>query len=136
MNSFLKSLFVIAVTATTVAAQASWDVSVASNNNEYLYASADSYAADGDLRFARQMTSSATPDANGFLYLETIAQFSCTKNAIQVVKATGFKTWDDNGQSVDSLLGMWRVVKNGSNEQVMLNKLCNTSLADATKFNN
>lgn len=54
MNSFLKSLFVIAVTATTVAAQASWDVSVASNNNEYLYASADSYAADGDLRFARQ----------------------------------------------------------------------------------
>jgi hypothetical protein len=70
------------------------------------------------------------------LYLETIAQFSCTKNAIQVVKATGFKTWDDNGQSVDSLLGMWCVVKNGSNEQVMLNKLCNTSLADASKFTN
>jgi hypothetical protein len=53
-----------------------------------------------------------------------------------VVKATGFKTWDDNGQSVDSLLGMWRAVKNGSNEQVMLNKLCNTSLADASKFTN
>jgi hypothetical protein len=70
------------------------------------------------------------------LYVETIAQFSCTKNAMKVVKATGFKTWDDNGQSVDSMLGAWRDVKNGSNEQVMLNKLCTTSVAEASNFTN
>jgi hypothetical protein len=136
MNTTLKSLFVVAMAASSLAAQAAWDMTVASNNNQYLYAAADSYAADGDLRFSRQMTSNETPDTNGFLYLETIAQFSCTKNAMQVVKATGFKTWDDNGQSVDSMLGAWRDIKNGSNEQVMLNKLCNTSVADASKFSN
>ena len=136
MNTTFKSLIVIAIAVSSLAAQAAWDMTVASNNNDYLYASADSYAADGDLRFSSQMTSNATPDANGFLYLETIAQFSCTKNAMQVVKATGFKTWDDNGQSVDSMLGSWREVKNGSNEQVMLNKLCNTSVAEASKFTN
>lgn len=136
MNTAFKSLIVIAMAASSLAAQAAWDMTVASNNNDYLYASADSYAADGDLRFSSQMTSNATPDANGFLYLETIAQYSCTKNAMQVVKATGFKTWDDNGQSVDSMLGSWREVKNGSNEQVMLNKLCNTSVAEASKFTN
>ena len=136
MNTTFKSFIVIAMAASSLAAQAAWDMTVASNNNDYLYASADSYAADGDLRFSSQMTSNATPDANGFLYLETIAQYSCTKNAMQVVKATGFKTWDDNGQSVDSMLGSWREVKNGSNEQVMLNKLCNTSVAEASKFTN
>lgn len=136
MNTTFKSLIVIVMAASSLAAQAAWDMTVASNNNDYLYASADSYAADGDLRFSSQMTSNATPDANGFLYLETIAQYSCTKNAMQVVKATGFKTWDDNGQSVDSMLGSWREVKNGSNEQVMLNKLCNTSVAEASKFTN
>lgn len=136
MNTTFKTLIVIVMAASSLAAQAAWDMTVASNNNDYLYASADSYAADGDLRFSSQMTSNATPDANGFLYLETIAQFSCTKNAMQVVKATGFKTWDDNGQSVDSMLGSWREVKNGSNEQVMLNKLCNTSVAEASKFTN
>lgn len=136
MNTTFKSFIVIAMAASSLAAQAAWDMTVASNSNDYLYASADSYAADGDLRFSSQMTSNATPDDNGFLYLETIAQFSCTKNAMQVVKATGFKTWDDNGQSVDSMLGSWREVKNGSNEQVMLNKLCNTSVAEASKFTN
>ena len=113
MSTILKNLIVIAMTSSAIAAQASWDVTVGSNNNEYLYASADSFAADGNLRFARQMTSTDTPDANGFLYVETIAQFNCTKNAMQVVKAVGFKSWDDNGQSVDSMLGSWRDIKNG-----------------------
>ena len=79
MSTILKNLIVIAMTSSAIAAQASWDVTVGSNNNEYLYASADSFAADGNLRFARQMTSTDTPDANGFLYVETIAQFNCTK---------------------------------------------------------
>ena len=124
-----KALSTLFVAMTSFGAHAAWDMNVAALNNDYLYASADSYAADGDLRFSSQMTSNATPDANGFLYLETIAQFSCTKNAMQVVKATGFKTWDDNGQAVDSMLGAWTDVKNGTNEQAMLNKLCNTSVA-------
>jgi len=136
MNTTFKSFIVISMSSSSFAAQVAWDMTVASNYNDYLYASADSYAAGGDLRFSSQMTSNATPDSNGFLYLETIAQFSCTKNAMQVVKATGFKTWDYNGHSVDSMLGSWREVKNGSNEQVMLNKLCNTSVAEASKFTN
>ena len=134
MSTILKNLIVIAMTSSAIAAQASWDVTVGSNNNEYLYASADSFAADGNLRFARQMTSTDTPDANGFLYVETIAQFNCTKNAMQVVKAVGFKSWDDNGQSVDSMLGSWRDIKNGTNEQILLNKLCNTAIADASHY--
>jgi hypothetical protein len=136
MNTVLKSLFVASIAASSLAAQAAWDLTIASNNDQYLYASADSYVAEGDLRFSRQMTSNAAPDVNGFLYVETIAQFSCTKNAMKVVKATGFKTWDDNGQSVDSMLGAWRDVKSGSNEQVMLNKLCTTSVAEASNFTN
>ena len=134
MSTILKNLIVIAMTSSAIAAQATWDVTVGSNNNEYLYASADSFAADGNLRFARQMTSTDTPDANGFLYVETIAQFNCTKNAMQVVKAVGFKSWDDNGQSVDSMLGSWRDIKNGTNEQILLNKLCNTAIADASQY--
>jgi hypothetical protein len=53
-----------------------------------------------------------------------------------LVKATGFKSWDDIGVSIDQTMGKWNVVKAGSPEQIMLNKLCNQSVADASSFVN
>ena len=85
MNTVLKSLFVASIAASSLVAQAAWDLTIASNNDQYLYASADSYVAEGDLRFSRQMTSNAAPDVNGFLYVETIAQCheGCQSNGLQ-----------------------------------------------------
>jgi hypothetical protein len=47
------------------------------------------------------MISTDRPDTNGFLYVENVAQYSCQKNAYQLVKAIGYKTWDDQGTSID-----------------------------------
>jgi hypothetical protein len=82
------------------------------------------------------MISTNEPDANGFVYVENIAQYNCQKNAYQLVKSVGFKSWDDKGVSIDQAMGKWNVVKASSPEQLMLNQLCKQSVADASSFVN
>jgi hypothetical protein len=75
------------------------------------------------------MASNDKPNKDGFLYVESIAQYSCMKHAYQIVLETGYKTWDAAGQPVDKNLGVWKEIKNGSPEQSLLNKMCVTFLA-------
>ena len=136
MNTSIYKLIAIssfAMLATT--SHAAWDINIAQDKSQLLAASS-SFTADGDLRFAAQMLSTNEPDANGFVYVENLAKYNCQKNAYQLVKATGFKSWDDIGVSIDQTMGKWNVVKAGSPEQIMLNKLCNQSVADASSFVN
>jgi hypothetical protein len=130
-TSFTKFFAAASVSLFATFAHATWDYSVSQDQTQLL-ASSGSFAADGDLRFASQMISTDRPDANGFLYVENIAQYSCQKNAYQLVKAVGYKSWDDQGANIDHALGKWMPVKLGSPEQTMLNKLCNLSVADAS----
>ena len=130
-TSFAKFIAAVSVSLFASLAHATWDFSVSQDQTQLL-ASSGSFAADGDLRFASQMVSTNQPDANGFLYVENIAQYSCQKNAYQLVKAIGFKSWDDQGTAIDSAMGKWMPVKAGSPEQTMMNKLCNLSVADAS----
>ncbi len=130
-TSFAKFFAAVSVSMFASFAHATWDYSVTQDQTKLL-ASSGSFAADGDLRFASQMISTNQPDANGFVYVENIAQYSCQKNAYQLVKAIGFKSWDDKGASIDQAMGKWMPVKAGTPEQSMMNKLCNLSLADAS----
>lgn len=130
-TSFAQKLIASSMLAVASLAHAGWDVSINEGQSQLL-AATSSFATDGELRFASQMVSTDTPDANGFLYVENIAQYSCDKNAYQLVKATGFKSWDDQGVSIDNALGKWMPVVAGTSQQVMLNKLCKISVADAS----
>ena len=136
MNTSIYKLIAIssiAMLATT--SHAAWDINIAQDKSQLLAASS-SFTADGDLRFAAQMLSTNEPDANGFVYVENIVQYNCQKNAYQLVKSTGFKSWDDKGVSLDQAMGKWINVKAGTPEQLMLNKLCNQSFADASSIIN
>ena len=134
-TSIIKLIAISSITLLASVSHAAWDISISDDKSQLLVAS-NSFAADGDLRFASQMISNNEPDANGFLYVENIAQYNCQKGAYQLVKAIGFTSWDDKGVSIDQAMGKWNVVKAGSPEQVMLNKLCNQSVADASSFIN
>lgn len=133
IKSFAKHIALSSLFACVSLSHAGWDVTINEGQNQLL-ASSNSFAADGQLRFAAQMISTDTPDANGYLYVENIAQYNCEKNTYQLVKATGFKSWDDQGVSIDSALGKWMPVVGGTSQQVMMNKLCNFSIADASSF--
>ena len=136
MNTSIFKLIAISSLAVLASvSHAAWDISISQDKSQLLAASS-SFAADGELRFASQMISTNEPDANGFVYVENLAQYNCPKNAYQLVKAIGFKSWDDKGVSIDQAMGKWNVVKAGSPEQLMLNKLCNQSMADASSFIN
>jgi hypothetical protein len=134
-TSIFKLIAISSITLLASVSHAAWDISISDDKSQLLVAS-NSFAADGDLRFASQMISNNEPDANGFLYVENIAQYNCQKRAYQLVRAIGFKSWDDKGVSIDQAMGKWNVVKAGSPEQLMLNKLCNQSMADASSFIN
>ena len=128
MFKSIRNLFAILIFLNSLAAQSAWDISESSSDRQ-LFASAQSLAADGELRFVKQMTSNDKPNKDGFLYVESIAQYSCMKQAYQIVLETGYKTWDAAGQPVDKNLGAWKEIKNGSPEQSLLNKMCVTFLA-------
>jgi hypothetical protein len=134
-TSIFKLIAISSITLLASVSHAAWDISISEDKTQLLAASS-SFAADGDLRFASQMISNNEPDANGFLYVENIAQYNCQKSAYHLVRAIGFKSWDDKGVSIDQAMGKWNVVKAGSPEQLMLNKLCNQSMADASSFIN
>jgi hypothetical protein len=134
-SSAFKLITISSIAMLASVSHAAWDVNFAQNNSQFLAASS-SFAADGDLRFAAQMISTNEPDANGFVYVENLAQYNCQKNAYQLVKSTGFKSWDDKGVSLDQAMGKWINVKAGTPEQLMLNKLCNQSFADASNIIN
>ena len=134
-TSIFKLIAISSITLLASVSHAAWDISITQDNSQLLAAS-NSFAADGELRFASQMISNNAPDANGFLYVENLAQYNCPKNAYQLVRSIGFQSWDDKGVSIDQALGKWNVVKAGSPEQLMLNKLCNQSMADASSFIN
>jgi hypothetical protein len=134
-SSVFKLITISSIAMLASVSHAAWDVNFAQNNSQFLAASS-SFAADGDLRFASQMISTNEPDANGFVYVENLAQYNCQKNAYQLVKSTGFKSWDDKGVSLDQAMGKWINVKAGTPEQLMLNKLCNQSFADASNIIN
>jgi hypothetical protein len=134
-TSIFKLIAISSITVLASVSHAAWDISISDNDSQLLAAS-NSFATDGELRFASQMTSTNEPDANGFLYVENIAQYNCQKSAYQLVRSIGFKSWDDKGVSIDQALGKWNVPKAGTPEQVMLNKLCNQSMADASSFIN
>ena len=128
MFKSIRNLLAILIFLNSLAAQSAWDISESSSDQQ-LFASAQSLAADGELRFVKQMTSNDKPNKDGFLYVESIAQYSCMKQAYQIVLETGYKTWDAAGQPVDKNLGAWKEIKNGSPEQSLLNKMCVTFLA-------
>ena len=132
-SSVFKLITISSIAMLASVSHAAWDVNFAQNNSQFLAASS-SFAADGDLRFASQMISTNEPDANGFVYVENIAQYNCQKNSYQLVKSVGFKSWDDKGVSIDQAMGKWNVVKAYSPEQLMLNQLCKQSVADASSF--
>jgi|GEM_PF-2708772 len=113
-------------------AQAGWDINITEGQTQLL-ASSNSFASEGELRFASQMISTNTPDANGFLYVENVAQYNCAKNSYQLVKSMGFKSWDDQGVSIDSDMGKWLPVVAGTPQQSMVNNLCKMAVADATR---
>ena len=124
----IRNLLATLICLNSLAAQSAWDISESSLDRQ-LFASAQSLATDGELRFVKQMASNDKPNKDGFLYVESIAQYSCTKQAYQIVLETGYKTWDAAGQPVDKNLGVWKEIKNGSPEQSLLNKMCVTFLA-------
>jgi hypothetical protein len=128
MFKSIRNLLAILIFLNSLDAQSAWDISESSSDRQ-LFASAHSLAADGELRFVKQMTSNDKPNKDGFLYVESIAQYSCMKQAYQIVLETGYKTWDAAGQPVDKNLGAWKEIKNGSPEQSLLNKMCVTFLA-------
>jgi hypothetical protein len=134
-HTFAKLIAASSIAMFASLAHATWDFSITQGNSQLL-ASISSFTADDDLRFASQMVSTNMPDANGFVYVENIAQYSCKKNAYQLVKATGFKTWNDQGVSIDQSMGKWIAVTSGTPEQAMINKLCNLSVADASSVSN
>ncbi len=134
-TSFAKFFVASSMLAAASFANAGWDVSINEGQSQLL-AATSSFATDGELRFASQMVSTNTPDANGFLYVENIAQYNCDKNAYQLVKAKGFKSWDDQGVSIDNAMGKWMPVVAGTPQQAMLNKLCKISVADASSVIN
>ena len=134
MFKSLRNLLAILLCLNSLAAQSAWDISDASSDRQ-LYASTHSLATDGELRFVKQMASNDKPNQDGYLYVESIAQYSCTKQAYQIVLETGFKTWDDAGHPVDKNLGVWKEIKNGSPDQSLLNKMCVTFLAKDTQLN-
>jgi hypothetical protein len=123
-----RNLLAILICLNPFAAQSAWDISESSSDRQ-LFASAQSLATDGELRFVKQMASNDKPNKDGFLYVESIAQYSCMKQAYQIVLETGYKTWDDAGHPIDKNLGVWKEIKNGSPEQSLLNKMCVTFLA-------
>ncbi len=132
MNKSLTKFFAAtSLMAFASFAQATWDISISEGQSQLL-ASSNSIATDGELRFASQMISTNTPDSNGFLYVENIAQYNCDKNVYQLVKATGYKTWNDQGVSIDAAMGKWMPVIAGTPQQTMMNKLCKLSVADAS----
>jgi hypothetical protein len=134
-HSFAKLIATSSIAMFASFAHAAWDFSISQGNSQLL-ASTSSFTADDDLRFASQMVSTNQPDANGFLYVENIAQYSCIKNAYQLVKAIGYKSWNDQGVSIDQTMGKWIPVTTGTPEQAMINKLCNLSVADASGISN
>ena len=128
MFKSIRNLLAILLCLSSLAAQSAWDISESSSDRQ-LFASAQSLASDGELRFVKQMASNDKPNKDGFLYVESIAQYSCTKQAYQIVLETGYKTWDAAGQQVDKNLGVWKQIENGTPEQSLLNKMCVTYLA-------
>ena len=134
-HSIVKLIAASSITLFASLAHATWDFSITQGNTQLLAASS-SFTADDDLRFASQMVSTNQPDANGFLYVENIAQYSCKKNAYQLVKAIGYKTWNDQGVSIEQTMGKWVPVTSGTPEQSMMNKLCTLSVADASGVTN
>ena len=134
-TSIFKLIAISSLSMLASVSHAAWDISISQDKSQLLVAS-NSFAADGELRFASQMISTNEPDSNGFVYVENIAQYNCQKNAYQLVKSVGFKSWDDKGVSVDQAMGKWNVVKVGSPEQLMINQLCKQSVADASSFIN
>ena len=125
----IRNLLATLICLNSLAAQAAWDISESSSDRQ-LFASAQSLATDGELRFVKQMASNDKPNKDGFLYVESIAQYSCMKQAYQIVLETGYKTWDDAGHPIDKNFGVWKEIKNGSPEQSLLNKMCVTFLAE------
>ena len=134
-HTFAKLIAASSIAMFASLAHATWDFSITQGNSQLL-ASTSSFTADDDLRFASQMVSTNQPDANGFVYVENIAQYSCKKNAYQLVKAIGYKSWNDQGVSIDKAMGKWVSVTSGTPEQAMINKLCNLSVADASGISN
>ena len=106
----IRNLLAILICLNSLAAQSAWDISETSSDRQ-LFASAQSLATDGELRFVKQMASNDKPNKDGFLYVESIAQYSCMKHAYQIVLETGYKTWDAAGQPVDKNLGVWKEIK-------------------------
>ena len=124
----LRNLLTILLCLNSIAAHSAWDMSESSSDRQ-LFASAQSLATEGELRYVKQMASHDKPNQDGFLYVESVAKYSCSKLAYQIVLETGYKTWNATGQPVDKNLGIWKEIKNGTPEQSLLNKMCVTFLA-------
>lgn len=134
LNKFLTSLILVATSLFALNSQAAWDAKFLPQSDGLSYFS-DYYVAEGDIRTVSQLTSFDKPTISGFLYVEMVTEYNCTQKTFQIVQSKGYRTWDDQGQPVQNMLGVWQKVKTNSNEQVVLNRLCNTNtLADAKKY--
>lgn len=130
----LASLTVLALACVAGSAQAAWDAKFSAEPNGVSYF-ADYYLAEGNWRTVRQLHSLDTPDANGFLYVENVAEYDCQKRTYAVVQSRGFRTWDDAGQDLKLSAGTWQPVVQDNTQQHALDRMCSVrKMADANSY--
>lgn len=133
INKLSKTLAAIAVCVASAGAQAAWDGKFLPNTDGLQYYS-NYFVVEGNVRSVRELTSLHAPDAQGNLYIENVTEYNCAQNTFQVVQSTGFRSWNDRGDAMPLRHQGWQNAKPNSNEQLVLNRLCTKTLADAKKF--
>lgn len=134
MNKFVTSLILVASSVFALNSQAAWDAKYLPNPNGGHYF-ADYYVAQDQWRTVKQLQSFDTPDANGYLYIEHVAEYDCSRGTFALVQSRGFRTWDDPGVDLKSPAGTWQSVAVDSTQQHALNRMCSTpALADAKQY--
>lgn len=120
-KNFVKILATIGVCLTVTSSQAGWYTkpSLDISNEDYF---SEFYLADGDWRTMKQLKSFSQPDPNGYLYIENVVEYDCSRNSVQVVQSKGFKSWDDQGQPLKNDIGIWQTVK--ATDKIVLDKIC------------
>lgn len=135
LSKIVKHTILATVAMVSVGAQAAWDAKFLPNTDGLQYYS-NYFIAEGDVRSVRELTSLYAPDENGHVYIENVTEYNCAQSTFQVVHSTGFRAWNEQGQVLPARHQGWQTVKSNSNEQLVLNRLCSKTLADAKKFIN
>ena len=124
----------LALACVAGSAQAAWDAKFVAEPNGVSYF-ADYYLAEGNWRTVKQLHSLDKPDANGFLYVENVAEYDCQKRTYALVQSRGFRTWDDAGQNLKVNTVAWQPVVQDNTQQQALDRMCSVrKMADANSY--